>query len=173
MTRFLKNVRGTNGDNVMIISDSWAPYQFSVYKQKHEKRFKTPPGGQLQHRHKPHCYLDRPISNSQVSAVVRSSCRNWRMIRWIFAAFQMMNSTVVSASPAKQTIIAVAAVNQLWSFIRAARVLFCSDGGDETQIAVCAELAGAKLWRGSSLKGWSLSKLLVLIKATCPAQKWL
>lgn len=83
----------------------------------------------------------------------------------------MMKSTIVSASSAKQTIIAVAAVNQLRCFIRAACVLFCSDGGDKTQIAVCAELVGAKLWRGRSLKGWSLSKLLVLIKATRPCTK--
>lgn len=84
-------------------------------------------------------------------------------------SFQMMNSTIVSASSAKQIMNAAAAMNHLRCFIRAACldpcVLFCCDGGDETQIAVCAELAGAKLWQGRSLKHWSLSKLLVLIKA--------
>lgn len=39
------------------------------------------------------------------------------------------------------------------------------------EIAVCAEHAGAKLWQGRSLKRWSLSKDLVLIKATLLCRK--
>lgn len=96
-------------------------------------------------------------------------------------SFRMMDSTKVSASSATDyPLRSAAAVKQLRCFIPATCldpcVLFCSDGGDETQIAVCAELAGAKLWQGRSLKHWSLSKLLVLIKAALPSapkkKKW-